>query len=67
VELYPEKTKLGKQLKYAGTREIPLAAIMAPDEVERGTVQLKDLRAGEKHDCPRSDVVDRARALLGLG
>lgn len=67
VELYPEKTKLGKQLKYAGTRGIPLAAIMAPDEVERGTVQLKDLRAGEKHDCPRSDVVDRARALLGLG
>lgn len=65
VELYPEKTKLGKQLKYAGSREIPLAAIMAPDEVERGTVQLKDLRSGEKHDCLRGEVCDRARALLG--
>ncbi len=65
VELYPEKTKLGKQLKYAGGRNIPLAAIMAPDEVERGSVQLKDLRAGEQHDCPRADVGARALALLG--
>ncbi len=65
VELYPEPTKLGKQLKYCGSRDIPLAAIMAPDEAARGTVQLKDLRTGEKHDCPRDEVGARARALLG--
>jgi len=67
VELYPEATKLGKQLKYAGNRDIPLAAIMAPDEVARGAVQLKDLRAGEKHDCPRDEVTTLALKLLGDG
>jgi histidyl-tRNA synthetase len=65
VELYPEASKLGKQLKYAGSRDIPLAAIMAPDEAARGAVQLKDLRSGEKSDCPRDEVGARARALLG--
>ncbi|MFH2010916.1 MAG: histidine--tRNA ligase [bacterium] len=64
VELYPEPTKLGKQLKYASSRDIPLVAIMAPDEVERGAVQLKDLRGGDQHDLLRAEVAERARALL---
>jgi histidyl-tRNA synthetase len=64
VELYPEPSKLGKQLKYAGTRDIPLAAILAPAEVERGLVQLKDLRAGQQHDCSRAEVGARAVSLL---
>lgn len=67
VELYPEPAKLGKQLKYAGSRDIPLAAIIAPDEVARGTVQLKDLRASQQHDCPRNAVGARALALLRDG
>jgi histidyl-tRNA synthetase len=67
VELYPEPTRLGKQLKYAGSRSIPLAAIMAPDEAARGAVQLKDLRAGQQHDCPRDAVGARALTLLGDG
>ncbi len=64
VELYPEPSKLGRQLKYAAGREIPLAAVVAPEELARGAVQLKDLRTGMRHECPRAEVGSRALALL---
>jgi histidyl-tRNA synthetase len=33
VELYPEPDKLGKQMKYAGEKGIPFAAILGGDEI----------------------------------
>lgn len=53
VECYPEPTKLGKQLKYASVRGIPLAAIVAPDELARGEVTFKDLDGGTQHSVSR--------------
>ena len=64
MELYPEPAKLGKQLKYAASREIPLATILAGDEVARGVVQIKDLRAGEQHEVARDQVASRVQDLL---
>ncbi len=65
VESYPEPVKLGKQLKYASQRAIGLAAILAPDELEQGVVQVKDLDAGEQHRFPRAEAGARVRELLG--
>jgi histidyl-tRNA synthetase len=64
VESYPEATKLGKQLKYASQRSFRLAAILAPAELEKGVVQVKDLEAGEQHELPRAEAGARARDLL---
>ena len=46
VEVYPEADKLGKQFKYASSRNVPFVAIVGDDERGRGEVTLKDLRAG---------------------
>src|SRR5437660_1706893 len=43
VDLYPEADKMGKQFKYASSREIPFVAIIGDDERQRGEVAMKDM------------------------
>ena len=56
VEIYPEPDKLGKQMKYAAGRRIPLAAILGGDELARGEVTLKNLHTGTQHSVARDGV-----------
>ena len=46
TEMYPEAKGLGKQLKYADRKGIPLAILGGPDELTKGIWQVKDLRVG---------------------
>ena len=55
---------LKSQFRRASKSGAPLAAVLGPDEIERGTVTLKDLRAGEQEELPRDAVISRARTLL---
>ncbi len=48
VEVYPEQSKLKRQLSAADTQQIPYALILGPDEVERRRYTLKDLATGEQ-------------------
>jgi histidyl-tRNA synthetase len=54
VELYPEPDKLGKQMKYAASKQIPFAAILGGDEIARGEVTIKDLSAGTQESMLRA-------------
>jgi histidyl-tRNA synthetase len=56
VELYPEPDKLGKQMKYAASKQIPFAAILGGDEIARGEVTIKNLTAGTQESIPRAEV-----------
>jgi len=56
VELYPEPDKLGKQMKYAASKQMPFAAILGSDELARGEVTIKDLTAGTQQSIPRAAV-----------
>ena len=62
VEVYPEPDKLGKQLKYADAKGIPLAAIVGGDELATGQVTIKNLTTGEQRRVPRPEVVAALRA-----
>ena len=48
AELYLGRGNIGKQLKYADQRGIPLALIAGEDELERDAVSIKDLRRGKQ-------------------
>jgi histidyl-tRNA synthetase len=61
VDLYPEADKMGKQFKYASSRNIPFVAIVGDDERARGEVAIKDLRSGEQRSVKRSDVAAAIR------
>jgi histidyl-tRNA synthetase len=53
-----QNRSLGDQLKYAGRRGIPFAAIAGASELERQVVAVKDLATGEQRDVPRRDVAE---------
>jgi histidyl-tRNA synthetase len=57
VDLYPEADKMGKQFKYASSRDIPFVAIIGEDERARGGVAIKNMKSGEQQSVKRSDVV----------
>ena len=56
VDVYPEADKLGKQFKYASSRNAPFVAILGDEERARGDVAVKDLRSGEQTAMPRDNV-----------
>lgn len=64
TEWYPEPARLGKQLKYADRYGIPVVAILGPDELEAGTVAIKDLRTGNQEITPRQEAASRIMTLL---
>jgi histidyl-tRNA synthetase len=64
TEVYAEPKELRPQLAFASKKGIPLALILGPDEVARGEVSLRDLRAGSQRAVPRSEIVAAAREAL---
>jgi histidyl-tRNA synthetase len=55
VEVYPEPDKLGKQFKYASSRQVPFVAIEGGDERARGEIAIKDMRSGEQTAVKRTE------------
>ena len=48
VEVYPEPTKMKKQMGYADSKKIPFVAIVGSDEMASGEVMLKNMLTGEQ-------------------
>ena len=48
VEVYPEPTKMKKQMGYADDKQIPYVAIVGGNEMETNTVMLKNMLTGKQ-------------------
>ena len=48
VEVFPEPTKMKKQMSYADDKKIPSVAIVGGNEMETNTVMLKNMATGEQ-------------------
>lgn len=48
VEVYPEPTKMKKQMSYADAKQIPFVAIVGGDEMAQNKVMLKNMSSGEQ-------------------
>lgn len=51
IEVYPQFSKLKKQIQYAEKKEIPFMVIIGEDEKEKGVITLKDLEGREQFEC----------------
>ena len=49
VEVYPEPTKMKKQMGYADAKQIPFVAIVGGDEMAQNKVMLKNMTTGEQN------------------
>ncbi|MBQ1874976.1 MAG: histidine--tRNA ligase, partial [Paludibacteraceae bacterium] len=48
VEVYPEPTKMKRQMSYADQKHIPWVAIIGGDELQQQKVMLKNMQSGEQ-------------------
>ncbi|MBQ0141512.1 MAG: histidine--tRNA ligase [Prevotellaceae bacterium] len=48
AEVFPDVTKMKKQMSYANSKQIPYVAIVGDDEMTSGTVMLKNMTTGEQ-------------------
>ena len=64
VLVYPDADKIGKQIKYADSIGIPFVAILGGDEVEKGTVTVKNLKAQSQQVYTQADAGGKIREEL---
>lgn len=58
VEVYPEPTKMKKQMGYADAKGIPYVAIVGSDEMASQTVMLKNMLSGEQKKVTLSALIE---------
>jgi len=63
-ELYYDADPLGDQIRYALKKGIPTLVILGPDELAKGEVAVRDLRAKSQLTVQRDAVVQHLRGLL---
>lgn len=57
AETYMDPVKLDKQLKYADRKGIPYVIIQGPEEVSKGVVKLKDMKAKTQEEMTVDQVI----------
>ncbi len=61
VEVYPEQTRLGRQLSTADALHIPYALIVGPEELTQQTYGLKHLATGDQQTLDEASLVEALR------
>jgi histidyl-tRNA synthetase len=56
TEVYPEVTKIKKQLEYANRKGIPYTIIIGSDEIATGHLTVKHLETGEQQKVPSAQI-----------
>lgn len=57
--LYPEETKLDKQLKYADKKNIPYVVIIGPEEVKQNVVKVKNMITREQETLTIDSLINK--------
>lgn len=57
VEIYPEKAKLDKQLKYANAKHIPFVAFVGEEEISNQTIKLKNMDTRQELTASAGDLI----------
>jgi len=63
VMVYPETEKLGKQMKYADTINVPFVCVVGGNEAGTGKIALKNMKSGEQNLVTRSDIASTIAAV----
>ena len=62
TELYPDAAKLKKQFKYANDRGVRWVVVLGQEELETGTIALKDMHEGVQHQVSLEEGVELVKA-----
>ena len=56
-EIYPDATKLKKQMDYANRRGVPYVCLIGSDEMDSGLLSLKNMGTGEQEKISLADII----------
>ena len=59
AELYPDNTKLGKQMGYADKRDIPFTVLAGEKEMEAKSYTLKNMKSGEQQSLSLEELISK--------
>jgi histidyl-tRNA synthetase len=65
TEIYLEEAKIQKQLKYANNKKIKYAVIYWDEELEKKTIQLKNLDTWEQEEVKEEEVIRKIKVISG--
>ena len=57
AELFPSSDKMKKQMGYANSNNIPYVAIIGEQEIENGTIAVKDMTSGEQKQMSTAELI----------
>lgn len=61
AEIYPDVTKVKKQLEYASKKRIPFVGICGDQEIDSKTIGLKNLETGDQKSLSLEDLMRKLR------
>jgi histidyl-tRNA synthetase len=61
-ELYHEQVKFDKQFKYAEKKSIPFVIILGSNEVQKGTIVVKNLASGKQEEVDFTSLIQLLKA-----
>ena len=57
AEIYPDQTKIKKQLDYGNKKLIPFAIVIGSQEIQSGLLSIKNMETGSQEQLSMSDVI----------
>ncbi|RLD50628.1 MAG: histidine--tRNA ligase [Bacteroidetes bacterium] len=57
AEIYPESSKMKKQMKYANSNNIPFVAIAGEDEIKKNKFTLKNMQTGDQQLVTEEEMI----------
>jgi len=61
AELYPDTTKMKKQMSYADDKKIPFVILMGDEEMRTGLLTLKEMETGEQFKLSIEDCIEKIK------
>jgi histidyl-tRNA synthetase len=58
-EVYPDLSKLKKQLEYADRKKIPFTVVIGSDEMKTGILSFKNMKTGEQHQLSLQEILSK--------
>jgi histidyl-tRNA synthetase len=60
-EVFPEQSKIKKQLDYANKKSIPFVIIVGSEEIKTGQLTIKDMLSGEQFRLTIDQIIDKVK------
>ena len=61
AEIYPDSSKMKKQMSYANDKQVPFVAMVGETELENGTIALKCMETGEQQNLTLEEVISKLK------